>query len=352
MHTLTLSLAFCLLTAAQQAPKPEATKPSGEGLPVKAEGGFVSLMPKTDIGEHWIAEGAPAEIWSVKDGVIHCRGTPNGFLRSRKSYRNYIFRAEWRFRNEGWTKPPPAWPNAGFFIHAGAVNNGWPISLEVQGHFGEAGSLFGVRGGKVTGARRGPIVKDRPPFGEWDRYEIIARNGRVKVILNGRVVNEGWHVEPSAGNICLQSEGWEVHYRNVAIQELDEAAFPPQSELERDLEEVARVAILTLDAGDPEIGRRLAGLAALQPYRYELNLWRPVEGRKNVLRLALAGSPVVSQFATTLEEVEMNTAMRRVFDAGQRMTVASRPGWTSVLAPVLNGRREIAAMVEVVCRAP
>ena len=185
-----------------------------------AQEGFVSLMPKHDVRELWIIEGTPPETWSVKDGMIVCIGKPNGFLRSKKVYKDFVLRAEWRFKTEGWTGTPERWPNAGFFINAGEIKDGWPISQEVQGYFGEAGSLFGVRGGKVTGAKRGPFVKDRPPFGEWDRYEITSNNGRVSVVLNGKLVNEGWDIYPAQGNICLQSEGWEVHYRNVAIKEL------------------------------------------------------------------------------------------------------------------------------------
>jgi hypothetical protein len=185
------------------------------------DGGFTSLMPKRDIAEHWTVEVAPADIWSVHDGVIFCKGRPNGFLRSRKSYRNFILRAEWRFEPEGWTEPPPKWPNAGFFIFAHEVKDGWPISLEVQGYHGEVGSLFGVRGGKVEGARRGPFISDRPPLGSWDKYEVTARDGHVTVVLNGKQVNEGRNAVPSDGAICLQSEGWPVQYRNVAVKELD-----------------------------------------------------------------------------------------------------------------------------------
>jgi hypothetical protein len=190
------------------------------GAPAQT-GGFVSLMPKADIGEHWIPEVAPAAIWSVRDGVIVCAGKPNGFLRSRKTYRNFVLRAEWRFEPEGWKGAPVKWPNAGFFIFAGEVKDGWPMSLEVQGYHGEAGSLFGVRGGKVEGAKRGPFVTDRPPLGSWDKYEITAREGSVRVVLNGKLVNEGSNAVPSEGNICLQSEGWPVWYRNVEIRELD-----------------------------------------------------------------------------------------------------------------------------------
>src|SRR5687767_9916873 len=185
---------------------------------------FVSLIPTGSITEMWTIEGTPLDTWSLQNGVIACKGRPNGFLRSKKIYRNYIFRAEWRFETEGWQRGPNAttddWPNAGFFIHAGAIERTWPKSLEVQGHYGEAGSVFGVRGGTIAGAKRGPIVKERIPFGEWDRYEITSLNGTVKVVLNGVLVNEGRNAEPSEGNICLQSEGWPVFYRRLEIKEL------------------------------------------------------------------------------------------------------------------------------------
>lgn len=183
--------------------------------------GFVSLMPKSDIAEHWTLEGA-AGIWRVAGDEILCAGKPNGFLRSKKSYRNYVLRAEWRFEKEGYVPSArdEGWPNAGFFIHANETVNGWPKSLEVQGHFGEAGSLFGVRGASIKGAKRGVILRDRPLFGDWDRYEITSQDGKVTVRLNGEIVNEGYDSEPAQGNICLQSEGWPVRYRNIEIREL------------------------------------------------------------------------------------------------------------------------------------
>jgi hypothetical protein len=187
-----------------------------------AADGFKSLMPKRQLTEHWTVEGeTPPEAWTLKDGVISTTGQPNGFLRSKKKYRNFILRADWRFQ-KGWKKPRTGneWPNAGFFIHAGPIDNGWPQSLEVQGYFGEAGSVFGVRGGKITGAKRGPFVKDRPEFGSWDHYEVTSIDGKVTVVLNGVLVNEGTGAFPAEGNICLQSEGWPVYYRNVEIKEL------------------------------------------------------------------------------------------------------------------------------------
>ena len=124
-----------------------------------------------------------------------------------------------RFPTEGWKGAPEEWPNAGFFIHASEEpGKTWPKSfIEVQGHYGEAGSLFG---GRIKGSKRGPIVKDRVPFGEWDRYEVTSQDGTVKVVLNGVQVNEGWGADPAEGYICLQSEGWPVFYRKLEIKVL------------------------------------------------------------------------------------------------------------------------------------
>jgi len=181
-----------------------------------------SLMPQSDLREHWTQGGGAADTWSLRDGMIYCAGKPNSFLRSKRSYRNFVFRAEWRFVTEGWKKSAPdEWPNAGFFINAQEVHDGWPRSLEVQGHYGEAGSLFGVRGGEVSGARRGPIDERRIPFGEWDKVEVRSEAGVVTVILNDRKINEGRGISPREGNICLQAEGWPLWYRAVEALDLD-----------------------------------------------------------------------------------------------------------------------------------
>ncbi|HWQ55013.1 MAG TPA: hypothetical protein VN442_15105 [Bryobacteraceae bacterium] len=36
----------------------------------------------------------------------------------------------------------------------------------------------------------------------------------------GQLVNEGRNADPSEGNICIQSEGWPVDYRNIEIKVL------------------------------------------------------------------------------------------------------------------------------------
>ncbi|MEZ5400362.1 MAG: DUF1080 domain-containing protein [Bryobacteraceae bacterium] len=307
---------------------------------------WVSLSPVKEISEHWTVEGAPAGIWSLRDGVIHCLGKPNGFLRSRKSYRNYVFRAEWRFIPDGWKGAPEEWPNAGFFIHAAETVDTWPRSLEVQGHFGEAGSMFGVRGGEVTGARRGPIVRNRPRFGDWDRYEIVARNGWIRVALNGEVVNEGFAAKPAEGHICLQSEGWPVEYRNISIMELDAGGFPAAEAIEQDLLDVARVAIRVAEGADPDSGA-LSRLARLTGYAYGINVWKPVAGKKAMHRTL--GDRALSMLARKGDVVEQTFDIRKAaIDPGQRMSL-TEPGWVAVLAPLLDAAGKPVAMLEIAC---
>lgn len=186
--------------------------------------GFVSLMPKADLSEHWSTEPSPPGTWSFKDGVIEAKGNPMGVLRSNKQYKNFILRFELRFRKEGWTKAPAEWPNAGVFIFASKELREkyprWPQTfVEIQGHYGEIASAFG---GNLKGAIRYEVVPPdkHGPLGEWDKMEVTTHNGHVTIKLNGQKVNEGSGADPMEGYLCLESEGWPVYYRNIAIKVL------------------------------------------------------------------------------------------------------------------------------------
>jgi hypothetical protein len=55
------------------------------------------------------------------------------------------------------------------------------------------------------------------PIGEWNEYEIIVDGERVVLKVNGQIVNEGAGAEVVPGKICLQSEGAEIHFRNIRL---------------------------------------------------------------------------------------------------------------------------------------
>src|SRR5207245_7849410 len=58
------------------------------------------------------------------------------------------------------------------------------------------------------------------PIGEWNQYEITCRGDTIKLVVNGVLQNEGRHAESDKGKILLQSEGAEIHFRNIELTPL------------------------------------------------------------------------------------------------------------------------------------
>ena len=48
----------------------------------------------------------------------------------------------------------------------------------------------------------------------------LVKNGTIKLVINGELVNEGAHAEMTKGKILLQSEGAEIHFRDVMLKQL------------------------------------------------------------------------------------------------------------------------------------
>jgi hypothetical protein len=167
------------------------------------------------------------DVWSVKDGMIICSGNPAGYIRTEKDYENYILSLEWRWP-EG--KKPG---NNGVLVHTTTENalGVWPKSLECQLASGNAGD-FWVIGTTLSVNNPKKRTMDRrtlnltnnseKPIGEWNKYVIVCSGDTVTCVVNGDVVNYGWNASQSKGAICLQSEGAEIHYRNIVLHHLSD----------------------------------------------------------------------------------------------------------------------------------
>lgn len=165
----------------------------------------------------------PTEVWSVRDGMIVCKGRPPGVLRTAKDYSNYELTVEWRWAPGG--KPG----NSGLLVHASKPREifVWPKSLEVQLAHGNAGDFWMV-GESVTVdgttpqgrrwiKRQGSAEKEP---GEWNTAVVRCEGDRIRVTINGTLMNEGSGLSASKGAICLQCEGGEIHFRKVELQPL------------------------------------------------------------------------------------------------------------------------------------
>jgi hypothetical protein len=56
--------------------------------------------------------------------------------------------------------------------------------------------------------------------GEWTRVECLCAGKRITVIVNGETINKCYDVFPSAGEVLLQSEGFELFIRKAELHPL------------------------------------------------------------------------------------------------------------------------------------
>jgi hypothetical protein len=103
---------------------------------------------------------------------------------------------------------------------------------------GNGGDIFAIHGAFMApdkphpkGWMRALPAEDRTnPAGQWNHYRLESRDGTVTLAVNGKVVTRGYDLKPRKGYICLESEGSEVHFRNIRIKELP-GSNPPDEEV-------------------------------------------------------------------------------------------------------------------------
>jgi len=166
------------------------------------------------------------DIWSVKDGVIYCKGKPNGYMRTKDKYANYRLHLEWR-----WPEEPT---NSGVLLHASGEDQVWPKCIECQLKSGSAGDFVLIGGTGITvdgkdmqNTERQFVVAPKKkqssekPAGQWNTYEIYCEKDTIRCYVNGVLQNEGTAATVSTGWICLQSEGSPIEFRNIYIEPLN-----------------------------------------------------------------------------------------------------------------------------------
>jgi hypothetical protein len=207
-----LAIAFGLLGAVHAADKDD---------------GFTSLFNGKDFaGWKFFLPGDadPTKTWSIQGGVIVCTGKPNGYCYTDKSYKNYILRYDWQYKRPGDLQDDSKFlGNSGALVHIHEPHKVWPKCIEVQGMNRDHGKLLGVSGVKLSADTKfDKAAKDKAtrPVGQWNTTEIICKaDGSIEARINGTQVSSG-KSELTEGPIGFQSEGAEIHFRNIKIKEL------------------------------------------------------------------------------------------------------------------------------------
>ena len=193
---------------------------SGEALAQKAE----KLFNGKDLSNwNFVVDknSVPADqVYSVRDGAIHIKGNPFGYMYTKEKYSNYKLHVEWRW--------PDGESNSGIFLLIADPKNPFPNGIECQLHAGDAGDFVLLGGSDLVEyfSRPGVPRPDFPvkkhaessekPAGEWNEANIFVKDGTITVYINGVYQNTGTN-KVKEGFIGLQSEGKDVQFRNVTV---------------------------------------------------------------------------------------------------------------------------------------
>ena len=229
VHAAVAALCCCpLLVLAQSQPLPE----------------FRAMFNGKDF-TGWINVNTDKDTWKWRDGLLICSGKPIGVMCSEKQYENFMLHIEWMHMEPG--------GNSGIFVWSAARPNPesrLPDGVEVQmleldwpklnmrnGVMPPVayvhGELFGVGGVKVVpdnprGERSMSFENRALGRGQWNTYDVVAVDGTIKLSVNGKFVNGISRASQRKGYFCLESEGAEIHFRNIRVMELPPGMTTPE----------------------------------------------------------------------------------------------------------------------------
>lgn len=185
---------------------------------------------------NWLQVNTGNETWNLDGDLLINSGHPIGVIRSERMYENFILHIEWMHMEAG--------GNSGVFVWSSAVpgENRLPDGVEVQmlelewvnQHIIDGkkppeayvqGELFGVGGVEIIpdnprGQRSKSVENRCRGRGEWNTYDVVCVDGTIKLSVNGKFVNGISKSTQRKGYLCLESEGAEIHFRNIKIMVL------------------------------------------------------------------------------------------------------------------------------------
>lgn len=157
------------------------------------------------------------DVFKMKDGVLSVTGESSGYLRTKKSYKNFTLSLEWR-----WTKVPA---NSGVLVHIQPKDTVWPVCYQVQQKADAAGDIICMNGlwaKECTDSVKFTVKKLQPsnekPLGEWNSMKIASKNKTLKVWVNGVLQNNITGLTASKGFIGFQNEGKPIEFRNLFLK--------------------------------------------------------------------------------------------------------------------------------------
>ncbi|MGO1235971.1 3-keto-disaccharide hydrolase, partial [Microbacterium gubbeenense] len=131
-----------------------------------------------------------------------------------------------------------------------AVDHGYEIQIDESDEPDRTtGSIY-----TFQSADRDAVDEVLNPVGQWNHYEIVVQGQNIKVLLNGKLVNDFDNTDPerdlSSGIIGIQNHGGgeTVYFRDIQIKELADEAPAPEATVEAVPRCMAGKAVLAVRA--------------------------------------------------------------------------------------------------------
>ena len=218
----------------------------------------------------------PNKVLSVKDGVVHFTGDANGYICTKKTYKDYHLVLDYRWGDKTFGSRKTMAKDSGIFFHCGphdgTYQGQFPSSFEAQIIEGGTGDLELIPGHRPDGSRitfslscelsekldyaskplwkkggRRVHLSERDtwriswfghdpdwknvlgykakndlasPGKEWTHLDLICDGGHIKYYVNGILAIEAFDANPCSGKIALQLEEAELDFRHFELHPL------------------------------------------------------------------------------------------------------------------------------------
>jgi len=161
-----------------------------------------------------------------KEGVLHVKGKPVGYLLYDGTYVNYRLHIEWR-----WPVAAVKNSNGGILVHiaSGPIDRDtWPLCFQFQTKLTRAGDILPMAGAHFSEALSTAADAKTPqldrkkdssenPLGQWNSYDIECNHGEMSCSVNGVAQNHVSQTNPASGQIGVQLEGTPYELRNISL---------------------------------------------------------------------------------------------------------------------------------------
>nr|WP_221381399.1 ThuA domain-containing protein [Actinoplanes polyasparticus] len=191
----------------------------------RPETGYTAIYNGSTTG--WTQAGPGS--FTNSDATLSSTGGMGLYWYSAKQFTSYSLKADWRLTGDS---------NSGIFVGFPnpnndpwvAVNQGYEVQIDATDAVDRTtGAIYTFKSADV--AARDAALN---PAGEWNSYELLVEGQRIRVYLNGKLVNDFTNTDPARnldGYIGIQNHGAgdQAAFRNIRVKEL--TGQPPVTNL-------------------------------------------------------------------------------------------------------------------------